>query len=177
MYVSKHLMGQRLKFRISNQTPLIGPVHFSYNRRSFSACFFRRNSIFLSQQISRNSCRCFGPGVLYQLVNLNCVPLIPDGDAKRHKVYTGSGNRCPTSSLRDRSCIPCTEVLVVGGYKHSERGSGSQVSARCRVGGLRRCSQAAGMRMCVCYQVFFFCLLEMVLAAPFYSCKEGAGNT
>ena len=27
-----------------------------------------------------------------------CVPLIPDGDAKRHKVYTGSGNRCPTSS-------------------------------------------------------------------------------
>ena len=31
-------------------------------------------------------------GVLNQLVNLNCVPLIPDGDAKRHKVYTGSGN-------------------------------------------------------------------------------------
>ena len=56
-------------------------------------------------------------GVLNQPVNLNCVPLIPDGDAKRHKVYTGSGNRCPTSSLRDRSCIPCTEVLVVGGYK------------------------------------------------------------
>ena len=53
-------------------------------------------------------------GVLNQLVNLNCVPLIPDGDAKRHKVYTGSGNRYPTSSLRDRSCIPCTEVLVVG---------------------------------------------------------------
>ena len=45
------------------------------------------------------------------------MPLIPDGDAKRHKVHTGSGNRCPTSSLRDRSCIPCTEVLVVGGYK------------------------------------------------------------
>jgi hypothetical protein len=62
-------------------------------------------------------------GVLNQLVNLNYVPLIPDGDAKRHKVYTGSGNRCPTSSLRDRSCIPCTEVLVVGGYKLGERGS------------------------------------------------------
>ena len=46
-------------------------------------------------------CRCFGPGVLNQLVNLNCVPLIPDGDAKRHKVYTGSGNSCPTSSLGD----------------------------------------------------------------------------
>ena len=54
---------------------------------------------------------------------LNCVPLIPDGDAKRHKVYTGSDNWCPTSSLRDRSCIPCTEVLMVGGYKLGERGS------------------------------------------------------
>ena len=52
-------------------------------------------------------------GVLNQPVNLNCVPLIPDGDAKRHKVYTGFGNWRPTSSLRDRSCIPCTEVLVV----------------------------------------------------------------
>ena len=62
-------------------------------------------------------------GVLNQLVNLNCVPLILDGDTKRHKVYTGSGNRCPTSSLRDRSCIPYTEVLVVGGYKLGERGS------------------------------------------------------
>ena len=50
-----------------------------------------------------------------------CVSLIPDGDAKRLKVYTGSGNRCPTSSLREQSCIPCTEVLVVGGYKLSER--------------------------------------------------------
>ena len=61
-------------------------------------------------------------GVLNQLVNVNYVPLIPDGDAKRHKVYTGSGNEHPTSSLRDRSCIPCTEVLVVGGYKQGERG-------------------------------------------------------
>ena len=59
--------------------------------------------------------------VINQLVNLYCVYPIPDGDAKRHKVYTGSGNRCPTSSLRDRSCIPCTEVLVVGGYKLGER--------------------------------------------------------
>ena len=32
------------------------------------------------------TCRCFGPGVLNQLVNLNCVSLIPDGDAKRRKV-------------------------------------------------------------------------------------------
>ena len=62
-------------------------------------------------------------GVLNQPVNVNCVPLIPDGDAKRHKVYTGSGNQRPTSSLGDRSCIPCTKVLVVGGYKLDERGS------------------------------------------------------
>ena len=68
------------------------------------------------------NCRCFGPRALNRLVKVYCVLLIPDGDAKRHKVYTGSGNRCPTSSLRDRSCIPCTEVLVVGGYKLGERG-------------------------------------------------------
>ena len=62
-------------------------------------------------------------GVLNRPVNLFCVLPILDGDAKRHKVYTGSGNRCPTSSLRERSCIPCTEVLVVGAYKLGERGS------------------------------------------------------
>ena len=62
-------------------------------------------------------------GVLNQLVKVNCVPLISDGDAKRYKVYTGSGNWCPTSSLRDRSCILCTKMLVVGGYKLGERGS------------------------------------------------------
>jgi len=61
--------------------------------------------------------------ILNQLVKVYCVPLIRDGDAKRHKVYTGSGNSCPTSSLRERSCIPCTEVLVVGVYKQGERGS------------------------------------------------------
>ena len=61
------------------------------------------------------------PGVLNRLVNLCCVLLIPDGDAKRHKVYTGSGNGCPTSSLRRCSCIPCTGVLVVGGYKLGQR--------------------------------------------------------
>ena len=62
-------------------------------------------------------------GVLNQLVKVYYVFLIPDGDAKRHKVYTGSDNRCPTSSLRERSCIPCIEVFVVGAYKLSERGS------------------------------------------------------
>ena len=61
--------------------------------------------------------------VLNQLVNLYCVFLVPDGDAKRDKVYTGLGNEHPTSSLRDRSCIPCTKVLVVGGYKQGKRGS------------------------------------------------------
>ena len=62
-------------------------------------------------------------GVLSRLVNLFCVLPIPDGDAKRHKIYTGSGNRRPMSSLRDPTCIPCTEVLVVGGYKLRERGN------------------------------------------------------
>ena len=59
---------------------------------------------------------------LNQLVNLYCVFPVLDGDAKRHKVYTCSGNEHPTSSLRGRSCIPCTEVLVVGGYKQGKRG-------------------------------------------------------
>ena len=62
---------------------------------------------------------------------------ILDGDAKRHKVYTGLGRMCPTSSLRERSCIPCTEVLVVGVYKQGERGSESQISAWSGVGRLR----------------------------------------
>ena len=59
--------------------------------------------------------------VLNQRVKMYCVSLIPDGDAKKHKVYTSSGNRCPMSSLRERSCIPCTEVLVIGVYKLGER--------------------------------------------------------
>ena len=107
--------------------------------------------------------------------NVLCVPIL-DGDAKRHKVYTGSGDRCPTSSLRDESCIPCTKVLVVGGYKLGERGSQSQVSARCDVGCLRRCSQAAGK--CACYRVLFFVSarpLEMAQVLSFYSLKGGQG--
>ena len=52
-----------------------------------------------------------------------CVPLILDGDAKRHKVYTGLGNKCHMSSLRERSCIPCTKVLVVGVYKLAREGA------------------------------------------------------
>ena len=83
--------------------------------------------IFCSQ---KDPCRCFGSGVLNQLVKVDCVPLISDGDAKRHKVYTGSGDWYPTFSLRDRSCIPCTEVLVVGGYKLGERERASPRSRR-----------------------------------------------
>ena len=60
---------------------------------------------------------------LNQLVNLYCMFPVPDGDAKRHKVYTGSGNEHPTSSLRGQSYISCTEVLIVGGYKQGERRS------------------------------------------------------
>ena len=36
--------------------------------------------------------------------------------------------------VRECSCIPCTGVLVVGGYKLSERGSSSQVSAERNAG-------------------------------------------
>jgi hypothetical protein len=39
-----------------------GPVHSAYNP-SFSACFFSRNSIFLSQQISQ---QCFSAGLSAQ---------------------------------------------------------------------------------------------------------------
>jgi hypothetical protein len=40
----------------------IGPVHPTYNP-SFSTCFFSRNSIFLSQQISQ---QCFSAGLSAQ---------------------------------------------------------------------------------------------------------------
>ena len=54
---------------------------------------------------SHDSCNLFvdvlDRRALNQLVNLYYVFLISDGNAKRHKVYTGSGNGCPTSSLRD----------------------------------------------------------------------------
>jgi hypothetical protein len=36
-----------------------GPVHLAYNP-SYSACFFNRNSIFLSQKISQ---QCFSAGL------------------------------------------------------------------------------------------------------------------
>jgi hypothetical protein len=39
-----------------------GPVHLAYNS-SFSACFFSRNNIFLSQQISQ---QCFSVGLSIQ---------------------------------------------------------------------------------------------------------------
>ena len=120
-------------------------------------------------------------GVLNQPVNVNCVPLIPDGDAKRHKIYIGSGNRCPTSSLGDRFCIPYTEVFVVGGYKLGE----IHVSAWSGAGCLRRCSQTVGgacvteCRVCesVVLSYVFSPLLELSLAASFYSRKEGARST
>jgi hypothetical protein len=41
----------------------VRPVHPAYNP-SFSACFFSRNSIFLSQQISQ---QCFSVGLSAQL--------------------------------------------------------------------------------------------------------------
>jgi len=89
-----------------------------FDRLNSAECFLG-----VGPYVHVHCCRCFGPGVLNRLVKVYCVFLILDGDAKRHKVYTGLGNRCPTSSLRERSCISCTEVLVVGAYKLDERGS------------------------------------------------------
>jgi hypothetical protein len=44
---------------IRGYIPSSGPVHLAYNP-SFSACFFSRNSIFLSQKISQ---QCFSAGL------------------------------------------------------------------------------------------------------------------
>ena len=108
-------------------------------------------------------------GVLNQPVNVNCVPLILDGDAKRYKVYTGSGNGCPTSCPRGCSCIPCTGVLVVGDYKLGERGSSSQVSARGSVNYRIRHVARVSVRDPIS--------LETVLTASFYSLKEGVRSS
>jgi hypothetical protein len=45
-----------------SETLSIEPVHLAYNP-SFSACFFIRNNIFLSQQISQH---CFSAGLSAQ---------------------------------------------------------------------------------------------------------------
>ena len=45
---------ETLKFTFNSNLGSSGPVRLSYNL-SFSACFFSRNSVFLSQQISRNN--------------------------------------------------------------------------------------------------------------------------
>jgi hypothetical protein len=47
-----------LKFRWKHHT-YYGPVHLAYNP-SYLACFFSRNSIFLSQKISQ---QCFSAGL------------------------------------------------------------------------------------------------------------------
>ena len=63
------------------------------------------------------------------------------------------------------------------GYKLKERWNWSQVSAGCRVDRLRRCSQAAGMWMCVCYKVFFLFLpSKTAQVLSFYSMKGGLGR-
>ena len=50
-------------------------------------------------------------GSLNQRVNLCCVPLISDGGAKRHKVYTGSGNRGPVQAIE--ALRPVREIDLV----------------------------------------------------------------
>ena len=61
-------------------------------------------------------------GVLNQPVNLFCVlpiRMVIQRDTRFILV------QAIEASLRDRSCIPCTEVFVVGGYKLKERRSWS----------------------------------------------------
>jgi hypothetical protein len=54
------------------------PVHPAYNP-SFSACFFSRNSIFLSQQISQ---RCFSAGLSAQLNGAFSVTVSTNAQSK-----------------------------------------------------------------------------------------------
>jgi len=116
--------GRRLRFRTHRRMdalPAPGGKHTEMMQQKAR----RRNAtpdLFLKHPNTTVVLVFWTGGVLNRLVKVYCVSLIPD-DAKRHKVYTGSGNRCPTSSLRERSRIPCTEVLVVGAYKRGERGS------------------------------------------------------
>ena len=55
-------------------------------------------------------------GVLNQPVNLFCVLPISDGDAKRHKVYTGSGNvpYIQSGSVGDSIPEPRCSKSIVG---------------------------------------------------------------
>ena len=94
-------------------------------------------------------------GVLNQPVNLFYVLPIPDGDAKRYKVYTGSSNRCSTSSLRDRFLYSlhrsaCSRGLQAKGERELVPGLG-----RVSCGPLEALlSGGRDVRVCVCYQVF-----------------------
>jgi hypothetical protein len=62
---------------IAGYSGIYGPVQPAYNPY-FSACFFNRNSIFLSQKISRNSVSvCFSAqvnGALYMNTNSSTLP-------------------------------------------------------------------------------------------------------
>jgi hypothetical protein len=59
---SKDKQVSKLKGSFMLATSSDGPVHSAYNP-SFSACFFSRNNIFLSQQISQ---QCFSAGLSAQ---------------------------------------------------------------------------------------------------------------
>ena len=60
-------------------------------------------------------------GVLNQLVNMNCVPLILIGDAKRQGLYWFRQS-VPYVQSR-RSILYSLHRSIVGGYKLGERGS------------------------------------------------------
>jgi hypothetical protein len=69
--------------------PIIGTVHPAYNP-SFSACFFSRNNIFLSQQISQ---QCFSAGLSAQPNGAVTEPSNYDGPHVPAIVVMTSDNR------------------------------------------------------------------------------------
>ena len=62
-------------------------------------------------------------GVLNQPAKVNCVPLIPDGDAKVTQGLYWFRQLVPYIQSERSVLYSLHEVLVVGGYKLGERGS------------------------------------------------------
>ena len=92
--------------------PMVSPIWCMFDHskeRGFVFLALNNNGFPLRRVGVLNVNLCVGVldrWVLNQRVKIYCVSLIPDDDAKRHKVYTGSGNRRPTSSLGDRFSAP-----------------------------------------------------------------------
>jgi hypothetical protein len=107
----------------------------------------------------------------FTVVDLNRIKMRPTrGYISLVSLILVRAEECPTSNGEESLVLPCTGVLVVGGYKLvRERERSSQVS---------RCVSVK--RLLVMSQVshgFAFCSSSprMVFALPFYRCKGNAG--